>query len=153
VSADQPGNATYQPAPQVTQSFNVLPPLLGQTISFAPLADRALSAGPFSLTATATSGLAVQFTSLTTGVCTVSGSTVTLVAVGTCTIEAAQPGDLVYAAASPVQQSFAVMAGSGGGGGPGGSTQTVPLPAWALAGLAALLAATMSRARAARSRS
>jgi uncharacterized protein (TIGR03437 family) len=41
-------------------------------------------------------------------VCTVSGATVTLVATGTCTIQAAQPGNAMYAAATPVPQSFIV---------------------------------------------
>jgi hypothetical protein len=35
-----------------------------------------------------------------------SGSTVTLVAAGTCTIKATQPGNVDYAAATAVNQSF-----------------------------------------------
>ena len=50
----------------------------------------------------------MSFTSQTTSVCTVSGSTVTLVAVGTCTIQATQAGNATYAAATPVNQSFQV---------------------------------------------
>src|SRR5205823_1599695 len=64
--------------------------------------------GPVSLTASATSGLAVSFASTSTGICTVSGSVVTLVAPGTCTVTAGQAGDAVYAAAAPVSRSFAV---------------------------------------------
>jgi hypothetical protein len=79
-----------------------------QTISFAPLPDKLVSDPPFSVSATASSGLPVAFASLTTAVCTVSGNTVTLVATGTCTIEATQPGNASFAAAPPVSQSFAV---------------------------------------------
>src|ERR1019366_3550193 len=56
------------------------------------------------------SGNPVTFTSATTGVCTVSGSTVTFVGVGTCTINANQAGNASYSAASQVQQSFSVVA-------------------------------------------
>ena len=42
------------------------------------------------------------------GVCTVSGSTVTLVGVGTCTVNANQAGNGSYLAAPQVQQSFTV---------------------------------------------
>ncbi len=42
--------------------------------------------------------------------CTVSGSTSTLVALGTCTIQATQAGNATYAAAAPVSQSFLVEA-------------------------------------------
>ena len=64
------------------------------------------------MSATASSGLAVSFASTTTSVCTVSGTTVTLVAVGTCTIQATQAGNANYAAATPVNQSFQVTQGS-----------------------------------------
>src|ERR1019366_5355094 len=62
----------------------------------------------FAVSATASSGLAVSFNSQTTLVCTVSGATVTLVSVGTCTIQATQAGNTNYAAATPVNQSFQV---------------------------------------------
>jgi hypothetical protein len=51
----------------------------------------------------------VTFASTTTAICTVSGNTVTLVAVGRCTIHATQTGDADYAAATPVNQSFQVI--------------------------------------------
>ena len=79
-----------------------------QTISFGALADRSLSASPFTVSATASSGLAVSFSSLTTPVCTVSGTTVTLVATGTCTIRAAQGGNANYNPAPNVDRSFNV---------------------------------------------
>ena len=52
------------------------------------------------------------FASTTTAVCTVSGSTVTVVAVGACTIQALQAGNANYLAAPTVNQSFTVAKAS-----------------------------------------
>lgn len=60
------------------------------------------------VTATASSGLAVSFNSQTTPVCKVSGATVTVIAVGTCTIQATRAGNADYTAAPPADQSFRV---------------------------------------------
>jgi len=61
-------------------------------------------------------GLAATVSSSTSDVCTVSGLTVTLVAVGTCTLTASQPGGtsgaLSYTAAAPVTTSFEILPGS-----------------------------------------
>ncbi|MGQ3096389.1 MAG: IPT/TIG domain-containing protein [Brevundimonas aurantiaca] len=81
-----------------------------QTISFAALADASLSASPLTVSATSSSGLAVAFTSATTGVCTVSGTSVTLLGPGTCTLNADQAGDANWDAATQVQRSFTVTA-------------------------------------------
>ena len=81
-----------------------------QTISFDALANQVLGAAPFTVTATASSGLPVSFNSQTTYVCTVAGSTVTLAALGTCIIRATQAGNASYAAAMPVNRSFTVTA-------------------------------------------
>ena len=51
----------------------------------------------------------VTYTSSTPTVCTVSGSTATFVNPGTCTIVASQNGNNLYAAATPVSQSFTVI--------------------------------------------
>jgi hypothetical protein len=51
----------------------------------------------------------VSFNSQTTKVCKVSGTTVTLNATGTCTIQATQAGNSNWAAATPVNQSFQVI--------------------------------------------
>ena len=111
IQATQAGNATYAAATPVSQSFQVTQPSqMSQTITFGSLSDMALGSAPVTLSATASSGLPVSFASLTTSVCTVSGSTSTLVAVGTCTIQATQAGNATYAAAAPVSQSFQVEA-------------------------------------------
>ena len=86
--------------------------LTAQTITFGVLANKALGTAPFTISATASSGLPVTFTSNTVFVCTVSGNTVTLAATGTCSITASQAGNATYAAASPVTQTFTVLPAS-----------------------------------------
>jgi hypothetical protein len=91
---------------------------VGQTIAFGPLSIRALGTPPFTVSAMASSGLPVSFDAVIEGrfrsgtVCEVSGATVTLAAVGPCTIEATQAGNVDYLAAPPVEQSFQVTQGS-----------------------------------------
>lgn len=106
IQATQAGNATYAAAAPVSQSFQVT--LAAQTITFGPLINRPLTTLTFPLTATASSGLTVTFSSTTSSVCTISGVTVSLLGAGLCSIQAAQPGNAIYAAATPVTQSFNV---------------------------------------------
>src|SRR5438552_14652541 len=79
-----------------------------QTITFNALGAKTYGDADFSVSATASSALTVSFTSQTLGVCTVSGTTVHLVAQGTCTIRASQAGDSNYNTAPNVDQSFTV---------------------------------------------
>ncbi len=113
VNANQGGNASYEPALEVQQSFSVAaPPPAAQTISFTSTAPgSAVFGGPtYTVSATATSGLAVAFSAAagSAGVCTISGSTVTIVGVGTCTVNANQGGNGSYLPAPQVQQSFTI---------------------------------------------
>ena len=106
--------------------------LAPQTIAFGPLPNQLTGSAPFTIGATASSGLPVSFNSQTTGVCTVSGSTVTLVSAGTCTIQATQAGNATYEAAWPVLQSFQVAPGGvslvmGTGSAPPGQTAQAPI--------------------------
>jgi hypothetical protein len=110
IQATQAGNANYAAATPVSQSFQVTP--ASQTITFGALSNRAFGSAPFAVAATASSGLAVSFNSQTTKVCGVSGTTVTLLATGACTIQATQAGNANWAAATPVNQSFQVTQGS-----------------------------------------
>ena len=82
-----------------------------QTITFNPIGIQTLGV-PLTLSATASSGLTVVFTTTTPTVCSVSGTTVSLAASGVCTIVASQVGNSAYAAATPIEQSFSVL-GSG----------------------------------------
>mgnify|MGYP001085964834 CR=1 FL=1 len=85
--------------------------LITQTIDFGPLSAKTFGDPPFSISATATSGLPVTFSSLTTSVCSVSGNSVSLLSDGTCTIRADQAGDnMIYAVAESVDRSFKVKA-------------------------------------------
>ena len=112
IQATQAGDPAYAAATPVSQSFQVMQQQsqTSQTITFESHSNMALGSAPVTLSATASSGLTVSFASLTTPVCTVSGTTATLVAVGTCTIRATQAGNSSYAAATPVSQSFQVEA-------------------------------------------
>ncbi|HEX3745446.1 MAG TPA: S8 family serine peptidase, partial [Bryobacteraceae bacterium] len=75
IQATQAGNASYSAATAVNQSFSVTQ--TGQMITFGPLSNVAFGASPFAVTATASSGLAVSFSSQSLSACTVSGSSVT----------------------------------------------------------------------------
>jgi hypothetical protein len=113
IDANQAGNANYNAAPQAQQSFAVVKG--DQTISFTSTAPAGASVGgpTYTVTATATSGLPVAFTidAAASSVCSISGSTVSFIAVGTCVIDANQAGNANYNAAPQVQQSFAVGPG------------------------------------------
>jgi hypothetical protein len=85
-------NGSYSAA-TASQGFAVR--LLGQTVSFAPIASQPVGA-TVALDATATSGLPVVYSSKTPSTCTVSGSTATTIAKGTCRVEAVQSGNATY---------------------------------------------------------
>ncbi len=79
-----------------------------QTITLANTpASATYGASPVTLSATSSSGLAVTFSG-TTGVCTVSGSTLTFAAAGVCTITANQAGNSNYLAAPTVTRTITV---------------------------------------------
>ena len=83
-----------------------------QSITFAPLADRAFDPAPVALSATASSGLPVVF-SVVSGPATLSGNNaLTLTGVGTVTVRASQPGNYTTLPAVPVERTFEVSKGS-----------------------------------------
>ena len=109
IAANQAGNANYIPANQITQNITVTKQ--PQTISTLTFNPTTLSArGTTTVSATATSGLAVKFSSITPSVCTVSGSTVRGVAKGICTIAANQAGNATYSAAGQITQNITGIA-------------------------------------------
>jgi hypothetical protein len=97
VTAQQLGNASFNATPAVSRTFTITQ--ASQTIDFEPIADRDYDPQPFAITATASSGLVVTFTTTSSdcGV-TLSGS-VTSLKVGTCAITARQSGNANYFAA------------------------------------------------------
>lgn len=139
VAADQAGNATYDAAAKASQTFTVT--AVSQTITFPSITNKTLGASPFSPTVTSSSGLTVNLTSNTTDVCSVSGLNVTLLTLGTCTLQASQSGDAIYGAAS-TSQSFSVNAASVSGSNDGGDA---PLPLWSYLLLALILIGTTWR--------
>ena len=110
INANQAGNTNWNAATQVQRSFTISKG--NQTITFAAISTKTFDLSPLALSATASSGLTVAFTSATTSICTVSGTTVTFVTVGTCTINANQAGDTNWNAATQVARSFTISKGT-----------------------------------------
>jgi Carboxypeptidase regulatory-like domain len=83
-----------------------------QTIAFTSTKPtEATVGGPtYTVAATASSGLTVSFTidGSSSFVCSISGTTVSFIGTGTCTIDANQAGDAKYKPAPQAQQSFTV---------------------------------------------
>ena len=105
---------TYTASLQVTDSLSAVSTAasitvtvnqLSQTITFGSLSGKTYGAAPFTVSATASSGLSPTF-SIVSGPATISGSTVTLTGAGTVTVEANQAGNATYSAAAAVDQSF-----------------------------------------------
>jgi Chitobiase/beta-hexosaminidase C-terminal domain/Galactose oxidase, central domain len=132
ITASQAGNATYSPA-ETTLSFTVT--IAPQTINF-PAIGKQTAGVNLQLVATASSGLPVTFASTKPAVCTVSGSTASFIAAGTCSIDVTQNGNNVYAKATPVGTSFIVVLAS--------QTITFPMIANQIVGANVTLAATAS---------
>jgi sugar lactone lactonase YvrE len=80
-----------------------------QSIEFGPLSDRVFTLDPIALSATASSGLAVNF-ELVSGPATVIGSQLLLTGPGTVTVRATQAGNDAFLPAEPVERSFTVTA-------------------------------------------
>lgn len=78
-----------------------------QTITFANI-NKQYGDAAFNLTGTASSGLAVSYSSSNTGVATISGNTVTITGMGTTNITASQVGDANYNAATDVVRTLTV---------------------------------------------
>ena len=91
----------------VSANFTIV--IADQTINFPQPPDKNPGAPDFTVSATATSGLPVSFSSKTLSVCTVSlAGRVHLLKVGTCTLAADQDGNSNYNAAPQVTRSFTV---------------------------------------------
>jgi hypothetical protein len=96
-----------------TESAQVVEPttpsLTTQVIAFPALASRRWGSAPFSVLALASSNLSLSFASTTPEVCGISGTSVSILDTGTCTLVATQDGDTQYQAAAPVTRSFSVI--------------------------------------------
>ncbi len=109
IEAQQPGNEAFDPADSVRKTFRVIaPPKQTQTITFTPIPDKLATDDPFEITAIASSTLPVNFI-LISGPATLNDNLVTLTgATGVVTIEAQQPGNEEFEAATSVSLSFSV---------------------------------------------
>ena len=90
-----------------------------QTITFGQIANQPLP-GPFTLTATASSGLTVTYTASDN--CTITSNRVNFTGAGSCTVVAQQAGNDVYEVASPVTRTFTITPEVGGGSSSGGGS-------------------------------
>ena len=107
ITASQAGDGTYNAAPDVIQAFTI--GQASQTISATnPGPQPNNPGGTILLAASTTSGLPLTYDTTTPGVCTVSGTTVTIVGPGTCNITVSQAGNANFSPAPNVVISFAI---------------------------------------------
>ncbi len=94
----------------VTQNFTLtVGGQASQTIAFSNPGAQSFSSTPVVLSATASSGLTVALSTSTPSVCSIVGSNVTMLTLGTCTIAANQSGNASFLAAPQVTQSFGIV--------------------------------------------
>ena len=114
IDANQAGNANYDAAPLVQQTFTVAK--ASQTVTFTSTAPTgATFGGPaYSPTASASSSLPVTVTvdASSSAVCAIVAGSVSFTGTGTCTLDANQSGSANYDAAPQVQQAFTVAKAS-----------------------------------------
>lgn len=103
ISAIDAGNASG------AQSFTLTVAKGNQVISFTNPGTRSLQSSPFTGLTASSSGSVPILATLTDTVCGVAGNnTITLLTVGSCTIQASLDTSISYNAATPVTQTFAV---------------------------------------------
>nr|MBP7830253.1 hypothetical protein [Kiritimatiellia bacterium] len=105
IVASQAGNAHWNPAPNVTNTLNVIK--APQTITF-PAISAKITTNTVGLAATASSGLGVSF-SVLSGAASISGGTnLSFTGTGVVKIVASQAGNAIYSAAPNKTNSFNV---------------------------------------------
>ncbi len=85
---------------------------LTQSITFQSIPDKKVGDAPFAPNATASSGLALSYSSSNSAVATIVNGLITIQGIGTTTITASQAGDTTYGAAVPVDRPFIVNSSS-----------------------------------------
>jgi Concanavalin A-like lectin/glucanases superfamily len=115
ITATQAGDATYnEGTATLTMSIGkaaqtlTLPAQSPANQSF--VANATFPINPLATSASPNAGTPIVYSSLTGSVCSVSGTTVTMLTSGTCTIAADQAGDANYEAAAQVSQSVELLA-------------------------------------------
>jgi YDG domain/Putative Ig domain/Putative metal-binding motif len=109
INAAQGGNTNYNPATLISREQLIInTQLANQTITFEPLTESTYGDMPFSLNATASSGLAITYTSSDETIATINGNIVTLLQPGTVNITALQEGNASYNPAPASTQSLVI---------------------------------------------
>ncbi len=117
VGATEPGTYTITPGGYTSTNYDITYQSgtltinllkLDQTITFGSLAAKTFGDAPFDLTATASSDLPVSYISSNPAVATISGNTVTIIAIGQTIITASQAGNDLWNAAPDVTQTLTV---------------------------------------------
>ena len=106
ITASQAGNETYN-STSVSKTINIAK--LGQAIEWNQELDSlTIENEAIELTATATSGLSITYTSSDETVAVVNGNILTIVGVGSATITASQEGDNTYNEAESVEKTITI---------------------------------------------
>ena len=106
ITGNAPASGNFLVAPASVISFAI-----GQTQTITFTLPTYIAVGTtYGLNGTASSGLTVTYTSQTPSVCSVSGTNLSGVSAGACTVTASQPGNGSFAAAQPVQRSTTALA-------------------------------------------
>jgi alpha-tubulin suppressor-like RCC1 family protein len=105
VAVNQGGDGNYNAAASVSMSISI--GKASQTIIFGAV-PTAFVGGTSTISATASSGLAVSYASTSPAICKVTGNTVAAVSAGSCVIVADQAGDANYMVAAQVSQNIAI---------------------------------------------
>ncbi len=134
LTASQAGNDNYSAATSVSRT--VAAQKADQTITFGALTNKTFGDADFTVSATASSNLAVSFAA--TGNCSVSSNNVHITGAGSCTITASQPGNSNYNAATDLPQSFTIDKATQS------ITVTTASPAYAIYNTSFTVAATAS---------
>jgi kumamolisin len=106
IAANQSGSANFSAALQVTQDIAVTK--IPQSIVFSPITSIRVKQS-IQIPASSTSGLALKYKTFTPDICSVKGSKVTAIKVGSCTIAANQSGSANFSAALQVTQAISVV--------------------------------------------
>nr|WP_314897850.1 LamG-like jellyroll fold domain-containing protein [uncultured Flavobacterium sp.] len=106
ITASQAGNTDYNAAQTQSQILTVVKK--EQTIDFAAIGAKSISDADFNAGATASSGLAVSYTSSNENVATIVNNQIHIVSAGSSEITASQTGNDTYNAAPSITQSLTV---------------------------------------------
>lgn len=109
ITANQAGTTDYEAA---TASVTLTVDQTAQTITFPAISAKDFNSADFDPGATASSGLAVSYTSSNVDVATVVAGKIKITGAGVTTITATQTGNAVYGAATPVSVQLTVNKGN-----------------------------------------